>query len=468
MNLHIGKDIIITEPNPQIMTYINENLVLNNPEYYKKKRLGLWLGKTPSKIELYTRSGNCVTIPYGCLKDIWKLKEQNDTIETFFKEEVENIDYGDPVPLYDYQKKAVQELKQAQLGILQSKAGSGKTQIGIALTKELGLKTLWLTHTIDLLNQSKQRAERYMDKSLIGTIANGKVHIGKGITFATVQTMSKLDLPLYKNEWDLIIVDECHRVAGTPNQLTMFYKVLTNLCARHKYGLSATVHRADGMIKGAYALLGKIAYTVPDEEVIDKVMKVGVIPVFTRCEMSLECKNEDGTINYAKFINYITTNEERNDLILQALIKNKGHSCLILSERLEHLQKLRDSLPPDMYIESAFINGKMTSKKEKEERAKVLDDMRNGKLKYLFASHRLASEGLDIPRLDRLFLASPIKDFTPVTQSLGRIARTFENKVNALCYDFVDSSRYAFSLFDKRKTIYRKNHAYLTDEDINQ
>ena len=41
-----------------------------------------------------------------------------------------------------------------------------------------------------------------MDKSLIGTITEGKVDIGTGVTFATIQTMCKLDLVLYKNVWE--------------------------------------------------------------------------------------------------------------------------------------------------------------------------------------------------------------------------------------------------------------------------
>lgn len=73
---------------------------------------------------------------------------------------------------------------------------------------------MWLTHTADLLSQSRERAARYMDKSMIGTITEGKVNIGSGITFATVQTMCKLDLAQYRDMWDVIIVDECHRVAG--------------------------------------------------------------------------------------------------------------------------------------------------------------------------------------------------------------------------------------------------------------
>ena len=55
--------------------------------------------------------------------------------------------------------------------------------------------------------------------------------------------------------------------------------MLNSLAARHKYGLSATVHRADGMIAATYALLGHVVHTVPDEAVKGKIMQVGIKPL---------------------------------------------------------------------------------------------------------------------------------------------------------------------------------------------
>lgn len=459
--MRVSNQIVISRNEPyyqEILEYSKKHLTLPNPEYTKKVRMGFWLGNTPKTLELYQIIGEDLVLPYGTLREIIKVCP-NIAVENCFDKPL-TIDYNGSVPLYDYQTIAVDEMIKGFYGILQSKAGSGKTQVGISLVAKLKRRALWLTTTKDLLNQSKERAERYMDKSLMGTITEGKVNIGQGITFATIQTMSKLDLAQYRDMWDVIIVDECHRVAGTPTAMTQFSKVLNSLSARHKYGLSATVHRSDGMIVATYALLGDVVYTVPDEAIADKVMRVGIKPIGTGVGISRACLNTDGTLNYTKLINYLCQSWDRNLLIHDAIFNERNHSCLILSDRLEHLENLIGLLPPIMKAYAVMISGKMTSKKGKAEREQALEDMRTGKKKYLFATYSLAKEGLDIPCLERLFLATPQKDYAVITQSIGRIARTFEGKGDPIAYDFVDNIGYLQKSFKKRCATYKKNDCY--------
>ena len=462
MQVTISNNIKIKNPSTEIISWCQAHLKLNNPEYAKKARMGFYLGNTPKFLCLYEVHGDEIILPYGTLKQIQPMIK-DALVQSDFKPIV-SIYYGDPIPLYPYQEKAVEAVSNNYFGILQSKAGSGKTQMGIALIKEYGRRALWLTHTKDLLDQSRERAERYMDKSLIGTITEGKVNIGTGVTFATIQTMCKLDLTQYKHMWDVIVVDECHRVAGTPTQMSMFAKVLNSLAARHKFGLSATVHRADGMIQATFALLGDIVYTVPDEAVADKVMQVGIKPIGTGVKISRECLNTDGTLNYTKLITYLCGNWDRLLVIHDAIFKEKDRSCLILSDRLDHLENLMALLPPTMQPYAVMISGKMTSKKGKTEREQALEDMRTGKKKYLFATYSLAKEGLDIPCLERLFMATPQKDYAVITQSIGRIARTYEGKAEPICYDFVDDIGYLVKSYKKRCSTYKKNDCYFIGE----
>ena len=457
----VSNVITIDRPSRQLLSWCTKNLRLRNPEYDKKQRMHFWVGKTPEWLYLYEIHGDKLILPFGTLRSILPMVDIDGAKMDFPVAKL--IDYGCKVPLYDYQEKAVEEMYWKQYGILQSAAGSGKTQMGIALVAKFGRRALWLTHTKDLLTQSKQRAEQYMDPSLLGTITEGKVNIGEGITFATVQTMCNLDLAQYKNLWDVIIVDECHRVAGTPTAVSQFSKVLNSLAARHKYGLSATVHRSDGMIQATFALLGDVVYTVPTEAVADKIMQVGIYPVPTGIGLSRSCLNTDGTLNYAKLINYLCESESRNEIICEYLVEERHKPSLILSDRLGHLEELMKMLPIDMREDAVMVSGKMTTKKGKAEREQAIEDMRTGKKKYLFATYSLAKEGLDIPCLERLYMATPQKDYAVITQSIGRIARTHKGKHDPICYDLVDDIQFLVKAYKKRCTTYQKNGCYFVE-----
>ena len=457
MNTTIANRIYIEDPSDEIKEWATENLKFPNPEYAKKERMGFWLGRTPKELRLYEWNGNTLILPFGVTREIMPLL-RGTTIYTDFRQD-NVIDYGSKdMGLYDYQKEAVIRMMEAKYGILKATTGSGKTQMGIALIKAFRRRALWLCHTADLLNQSRDRALRYMDESLIGTITEGKVNVGVGVTFATVQTMANLELQQYRDYWDVVIVDECHRCSSSATTFTRYEKVLNHLSARHKIGLTATPARSDGLIKATFALLGKVSYEVPEESVADRVMNVKVRTVETDVELDEErCLNDDGTINYVKLIEYLTEHEKRNKEIAYELMCEKNHSCLILSDRLNQLEAVRSLLPYEMQEKSAFINGKMQSKKAKAEREQALEDMRTGKKKYLFASYSLAKEGLDVPCLDRLFLISPAKFSSVITQAVGRIRRTAEGKGTPVVIDFVDSEiGYCERAYKERCRSYRK------------
>lgn len=461
MIMYISNSVRVSNPTSFLKDWVR-CLSVPNPEYTKKKRMGFWTGNTPQEIKLYETDGEDLILPYGTLSMIPNVQDVAILYQDFSSEHL--VDYGDtPMNLYDYQQEAVDCMLFKGCGILQAPAGSGKTQMGIAMIQRLGVKTLWLCHTKDLLNQSMERAKQYIPDNLIGTITEGQVNIGEGVTFATVQTMANLDLLRYRDTWNCVIVDECHRVSGSPTSVTRYQKVLSNLNAMHKYGLSATVYRSDGLVIATKALLGGVMYRVTEEDVADKIVPVMISPVATGTELNLDSLNPDGTLNYQKFISSLACDYERNKLIAGTI--QEGVPSIILSDRLNHLSAIREKLPPDMKKDSVLISGKMTTKKGKAERGQVIEDMRTGKKKYLFATYALCKEGLDIPCLEHLHMTTPVKDYAVVTQSLGRVARRYEGKKQGRCVDYVDEIAYCYKAYKKRCTIYRKNHCTFEEFD---
>ena len=326
MHIIIDAEIRIKDAKKELQKWCGENLVIQNPEFADRKRRGLWTGNTPEYLWLYRVEGSDLVIPVGAGKQIRKYMGRGDTFEIDLADNG-ILKYEGSVPLFDYQRPAVEAMKHKNCGILQSPCGSGKTQMGIALIAGLSRKALWITHTQDLLSQSYERASQYFPRETLGKISAGKVQVGSHITFATVQTLCKLDLIKYRTCWDVVIVDECHRLAGTPTKVTMFYKVMNSLAAGYKYGLSATVHRSDGLIQSTFAVLGPIEYQVPEEAVAQKTMKVRVIKRDTGVRTGISCLDTDGTMEYSRLISYLTCNEKRNRLIIGDLIKIGRASC---------------------------------------------------------------------------------------------------------------------------------------------
>ena len=77
--------------------------------------------------------------------------------------------------------------------------------------------------------------------------------------------------------------------------------------------------------------------------------------------------------------------------------------------------------------------------------------------RILFATYQLAKEGLDIPRLDRLVLATPTRNKVIVQQSIGRIQRPAPGKTGALVLDIVDEhTPQLLAQYKQRRTLYKK------------
>lgn len=302
-----------------------------------------------------------------------------------------------------------------------------------------------------MLNQSYNRAKNNFEDIGLGKIANGKIEIGTHITFATVQTLKSIDLQAYADIWDCIIVDECHRVCGTPAKAGMFYKVINKLVARYKYGLTATPYRnVKGTEKAMFSLLGKTVIELDKEVIGDRIIPATIVKVGTNFnEIPEECENEDGTIKYPLLTTALSENYERNEIILKLLNICKNHYTLVLTDRVGQMKYLQKELGYGNVIDG---------KTKKDIRENAIQEIREGKEKVIFATYGLAKEGLDIPRLDRLILASPHRDKATIIQSVGRIERKFENKTKPICYDLVDSMQYFQNMYRSRKSYYKKNN----------
>lgn len=457
MEIMIDSKIRIKNYTPTIEKWCKENLVLDNPEFYKKERMGKWTGNIPKNIYLYEKMDDELLLPFGCLQDVWRMCVRGVTWNVKISP-IRAFNYGSNINLYPYQEKAVNAAVKAKNGVLVMPCGSGKTQCGLEIISRLGGRALWLTHTQDLLNQSKARAESVLENVGGGTITAGKVNLGSGITFATVQTMAKLDLTEYKDFWDIIIVDECQRAAGCPTKVTQFYKVLSRLSARYKIGLTATPKRADGLERSMFALMGGTIHEITRAEVANNTCRVEVEQVKTQWMPDYDLVlMGDGTIDYHKVVDAIVQDDDRFIFVLDMLIKvTDGKPTIVLANRVEYLQKLCKAYNNSQVGNAICLSGMGQSKAAKAERKAALIALNTGELDCIFATYQLAKEGLDVPNLRYVVFATPEKDETTIIQSVGRVGRKSDGKDHGTVIDFVDSFAMYQGWAKKRKGYYRK------------
>lgn len=440
MTAYADASIVVDEG----ISLLKKVLEWDNPEYFKRQEANRSTWNVPKKIALWQAKGNKLVVPFGMLQFLWKsgivvvpskhLTGQQKRFSASIK------------GLYDYQDKALESALKAKQGVLVAPCGSGKTQIGLAICGALGFRTLWLTHTHELLKQSMDRAKNCLGSVPLGTITEGKINASDGITFATVQTMAKINLSDFHDFWDVIIVDEAHRCVGTPTSLTMFYKVVSGLSARYKFGLTATPKRTDGMEKAMFALLGEKFFEITKEDVKDKTCPLFVMPLIpTGYEPDVEdILNPDGTLNYVDLITDCVNNDERNQVVSSAIESAvKTGKTMVLSERVAHLEKLAEMCNHKHVILSTA---------KKKEREGIL----RGDWEVMFATYQIAKEGLDIPDLINLVMASPVKNDITVTQSVGRVMRAFPDKKYGYVWDFDDDMPMLHRWLYKRLSIYRR------------
>lgn len=462
MKIRIRNRLIISDPIPAVKAYCEKNLVLDNPDYYKLERMGKWTGNTPKKLYLYEVMGDALWLPFGCLQDVWNIHPvKADYLPEFCP--IQTREYDSRINLYPYQERAVQSALKGKNGILVMPCGSGKTQCGLEIIARIGGRALWLTHTQDLLNQSKKRAESVLGQGGYGSITAGKVNLGTHITFATVQTLSKLDLNDYRDQWDVIVVDEAQHCAGSPTRVTQFYKVISRLSARYKIGLTATPKRADGLQAAMFALLGGKIHEVTREEVAHTTcpVKVSVIPTGWMPDYDAVLMG-DGMIDYNKVIDNMIHDEERFNLVMREIL-HLYVPTMVLANRVEYLQKMCDEAKGHK-MKAVCLSGQGQSKAAKAERKAVLEALNNGELDCIFATYALAKEGLDVPNLRYVVFATPEQDETTVIQSVGRVGRKADGKDFGTVIDFVDLFGLYQGYFKKRKGYYKKIGAEVDDE----
>ena len=424
---------------PKISKYKNQIEILKkelNVEPYQPYTFSK--NDVPVKFNVYQENDDYYSIPkYYGLKKFGKPDINKEIIGSEI-----NINFnGDLRPLQkEIINKVIPYIKINDGGVLVLPCAAGKTVLSLYLAAVLKVKTLVIVHKTFLLNQWKERAEQFTNAK-IGIIQQNKIDIDdKDIVIGMLQSIAKdkYDDEIFK-DFGLVIFDEAHHA---PSQY--FSKALPMISSKLTIGLSATPKRTDRMEKILYWYFGDIMYKAEVEE-NNKVL-VNIINYDIEHEKFKEYLMYTGDINRPKTINKLTTIGRRNKFIvdnIEEILQEEGRKILILSDRIEHLQTLKNRLDEREITTSDFYIGGMKQKAlEKAKESQVI-----------FASYGMASEGLDIPELNTLFMVTSRKE---VEQAVGRVIRKVNPIVRPLIYDFTDQLPSFVNQGKYRRKLYKK------------
>jgi len=328
-----------------------------------------------------------------------------------------------------HQVEAVRKGVEAGNGVLSLDVGLGKTVCALALAGEFKRRTLIIVHKGFLADQWIERIQQFCPGATIGRVQQDEFSINNDFVIAMIQTLCQRPFaPGAFKSFGMLIVDEAHHIAAQAFSQAMFL-----MAPRYTLGLTATPERKDGLTRLLYWFMGpeffRLARTQQTQVTAHRVP-------FT-CKEFLEAPpvTRFGKMDFSGVVTKLSQIPERNKLLKEIVLKSPGQHILLLTDRREHAFWLKENLP-----NSALYIGGLDQK--------ALDEA--AKARIVIGTFSLAQEGLDIPTLDTVFLATPHSD---VKQAIGRILRGASRPV---IWDIVDSWSVLYSMWRKRLATYRE------------
>jgi superfamily II DNA or RNA helicase len=293
-----------------------------------------------------------------------------------------------------------------------------------------------VVHKEFLANQWSEKIKEFCPGATIGRVQGDVFDVDKDFVIAMIQTMCMREFD--KCAFDsigLLIVDEAHHI-GAP----AFSQFMFKICPRWTLGLTATPERKDGLTRLLYWFLGPEFFKV--ERVNQRTTQVQVLHYTDEAFEEAPPVTRFGQLNMPAMINIVTELEPRNTLVVETALEAfaRGRRVLVLTDRRDHCFHLKSMIGSN----SALYIGGM----------KEADLEESAKSPIVIATYQLAHEGLDIPVLDTVILATPKSD---IKQSIGRIMRETAGKLNSpLIFDVVDKWSVFFAMHRKRLKVYRE------------
>ena len=336
-------------------------------------------------------------------------------------------------------------------GFIRAAPRTGKSVIGVYLSCKMGLKTLFIAHQKELLenfykswlrdtNLEQLRAET--GKEIVAIIEDSKDYnklLELDVALCTYQkfiredTRDELIKKYLKGRWGFVIIDEAHQAGAEA-----YARFLSQLDARYRLGLSATPLRKDAL---NLVLLNCIGPTTVKSE------STGLIPRIELLETGIK---EKSSYCWTKTMQKLQENKKRNELILQEVIKDlKEHECILIPvDTKKHMETLVQMINDSYGWEIAFGYHSMCKNRES-----ILKDIDAGKYRVVVAIKSMIKQGIDLKKPTMIYIqvlmsAAPQPKGSPMAyQMLNRVCTPYLGKREPIAKVFIDNLPESYGCF---------------------
>ncbi len=334
---------------------------------------------------------------------------------------------GKKLEIREYQKNSAKALVGDKgpgtgFGTIVLPCGAGKTIVGMTIMDMLKTSTLIITTNIsavhqwidELLDKTDLTAEQIAEYS-------GENKEIKPVTVATYQVLTwrpAKDGPyphfsiFHERPWGLIIYDEVHMLPAP------VFRVVAELQAVRRVGLTATLVREDGCEGYVFSLVGPKRYDVPWKELERDHWIATAECVEVRVDLPLASEIDYAVANSREKHRISSENPDKLPVVKKIIEKYKDDKILVIGQYLSQLEEIAKILNVPI----------ITGKTPNVQRDLIYKNFRSGKIRVLVVS-KVANFAIDLPDASiAIQISGTFGSRQEEAQRLGRILRPKERE----------------------------------------